>query len=130
MIWHQFDNGNTIGQEGRMEGIIIFDEEHEFGARITIEKESKIYPKLFCTNAEIYGGYYSFSCHYNSTSEQAKKDAEFIKTEFEKALSIIAKTPPEGKRNYDNLSKIFIELYIWGEKFEESFGNLQSPKPM
>ncbi len=113
-----------------MEGIIIFDEEHELGARVTIEKESRIYPKLFCTNAEIYGGYYSLSCHYNLTSEQVQKDVEFIKTEFEKALSIIAKTPPEGKRNYENLSKIFIELYIWSENFKKFVDNPETPKPM
>jgi len=111
MRWHQFNNGNTIGKKGDSGGVIVLDLEHELGARITIEKGNKVYPKLFCTNAQIYGGYFRLLGHYTETEEQAKDDVEVIKTEFEKALAIITKTPPKGKRNYENLSKIWLELY-------------------
>lgn len=126
MNWHQFDNGNTIGQEGEMGGIIILDEEHELGARITIEQGGRIYPKLFCTGGQLYAGYFKFSCHYTSTKNQAKKDVEFIKSEFEKALAIIATTPPKGKRNYENLSKIWLEIY--NLKLTEKFSELNRPE--
>lgn len=127
MSWHQFDNGNTIGQKGHIDGIIIFDEEHELGARVTIEKGGRIYPKLFSTKAQIYGGYFSMSCHYTSTEAHAKQDVAIIKTEFEKALAIIAKTPPKSKRNYENLSKIWLELY--NLQLSETFSKLlQNPE--
>ncbi|MCB8952133.1 MAG: hypothetical protein H6650_08990 [Ardenticatenales bacterium] len=36
--WNPFQNGSTIGMKGSERGIIIRDEEHDLGARITLEK--------------------------------------------------------------------------------------------
>lgn len=36
--WTAFDCGKSIGTEGSERGTIIVDEEHELGARITIER--------------------------------------------------------------------------------------------
>lgn len=38
-MWTLFDDGSTIGTKGSEDGVIIKDEEHNSGARITIEKE-------------------------------------------------------------------------------------------
>lgn len=40
-MWYSFDNGSTIGTDGSENGVIIKDEEHELGARITLEKDTK-----------------------------------------------------------------------------------------
>lgn len=121
MSWHQFEGGNSIGQKGKRGGTIVFDEEHKSGARITITKGKDVYPKLYCTDSEIYDGGYRFLAHYTSTEEHARQDVEIIKVEFEKIFSVIAKTPPIGKRNYENMSKIALELYNLktSEKFKE-----------
>jgi hypothetical protein len=39
MGWQPFDNGATIGQRGSEGGVILRDEEHELGARITLERD-------------------------------------------------------------------------------------------
>jgi len=45
-VWHPYERGGTIGQRGSEEGLIVLDEEHAAGARITLERErdSKIAP--------------------------------------------------------------------------------------
>jgi hypothetical protein len=39
MSWHSFDNGATVGQRGSEDGVILRDEDHELGARITLERD-------------------------------------------------------------------------------------------
>jgi hypothetical protein len=38
--WYLFDEGRSVGLLGTEEGIIIRDEEHPDGARITLEREA------------------------------------------------------------------------------------------
>lgn len=38
MVWNPFDSGQTLGTIGSENGIIICDEEHSAGARITLER--------------------------------------------------------------------------------------------
>jgi len=38
MPWEAFESGSSVGLEGSEGGIILRDEEHEAGARITLEK--------------------------------------------------------------------------------------------
>jgi len=37
-MWHIFDSGKSIGTRGSEEGYIVSDEEHDMGARITLER--------------------------------------------------------------------------------------------
>lgn len=39
-MWSEIDNGLTIATEGSEKGIIIKDEEHFEGARITLEEDA------------------------------------------------------------------------------------------
>ena len=43
-MWHAFDNGKSIGQLGSEGGIIIRDEEHIEGSRITLERNGRVAP--------------------------------------------------------------------------------------
>ena len=52
-IWHAFENGTTIGQKGSEQGIILRDEEHQRGARISLERDGCIAP--FSITCGIYG---------------------------------------------------------------------------
>ncbi|MDZ7896667.1 MAG: hypothetical protein U5N85_01370 [Arcicella sp.] len=51
--WKVFENGNTLGNQGSEEGIIISDFENVNGARITIEKDCRNIP--FAITFGIYG---------------------------------------------------------------------------
>ncbi len=51
--WYLVDNGATLGQRGSENGVIIRDEEHSRGARITLEQGSNI--ALFSITCGIYG---------------------------------------------------------------------------
>jgi hypothetical protein len=51
--WLQFDRGATLGKSGSEEGTIVLDEEHPLGARITLERETKIAP--YAITCGVYG---------------------------------------------------------------------------
>jgi hypothetical protein len=40
MSWQPFDNGATVGQRGSEDGVTLRDEEHDLGARITLERDA------------------------------------------------------------------------------------------
>jgi hypothetical protein len=52
-MWNPFGNGNTLGLEGSERGKTIRDEEHDLGARITLEREADVAP--FAITCGIYG---------------------------------------------------------------------------
>jgi len=54
-MWHPFDNGRSIGTKGSENGVIVFDEEHDWGARITLERDGEIAP--WSITCGIYGGF-------------------------------------------------------------------------
>lgn len=52
-LWHPVENGATLSQQGSEHGIIVRDEEHRDGARITLEREVRTIP--FAITCGIYG---------------------------------------------------------------------------
>lgn len=52
MMWHQFNDGKSLGQRGSENGIIIRDEEHLDGSRITLERDGYT---PFAITCGIYG---------------------------------------------------------------------------
>jgi hypothetical protein len=53
MSWYAFDDGRTVGQTGSEGGVIVRDEEHGDGARITLERNGSIAP--YAITCGIYG---------------------------------------------------------------------------
>lgn len=51
-MWRPFDDGVTVGRLASEGGIIVRDEEHELGARVTLEQRSSNAPWTV-----TYGGY-------------------------------------------------------------------------
>jgi hypothetical protein len=56
MSWCPFDNGNTLGLRGSEDGVIIRDDEHQEGARITLERDCAHAP--FAMTCGIYGWFF------------------------------------------------------------------------
>jgi hypothetical protein len=85
MGWISFDNGASIGQCGGENGIIVRDEEHVDGARITLERDSHIAP--FSIPFGIYG-WMVHTCFF-STQQRAEADFKRMKNELANILAII-----------------------------------------
>jgi hypothetical protein len=71
MAWVLLDGGSTIGQSGSENGIIVRDEEHGLGARITLERDSQHAP--FAITCGIYG----WMCHTRFFGSEAEAVVEY-----------------------------------------------------
>ena len=80
--WEQFDNGNTIGTRGSEGGVVIMDEEHTHGARISLEKETSSAPYT------ITLGIYGLLMHtaFYSDHESAPVGLQNFKSKIQKIL--------------------------------------------
>ena len=67
--WYPFDGGSTIGTIGSESGVILHDEEHPAGARITLERDGHTPFGITCG---IYGGlvHTAFASSANEASEK------------------------------------------------------------
>jgi hypothetical protein len=71
MGWYAFSNGTTIGTRGSERGILVLDEEHEAGARISLEED--------CDNApwSITCGVYGLMFHTRFFADRVTAEAEY-----------------------------------------------------
>ncbi len=102
MSWNAFDNGKSIGQHGSEGGIIIRDEEHRDGARITLERDGHNAPLA------ITWGIYGWMCHtrFFGTEPEAQREFETMRAELSKIVSTIPiATDPESRAVSDSLSE-------------------------
>lgn len=53
-MWNPYDSGSTVGEQGSEHGVILLDDEHRAGARITLERDCR--PTIpFAITCGIYG---------------------------------------------------------------------------
>ena len=71
MGWQPTENGGTLGTAGSEGGVILRDEEHDLGARITLERHCSIAP--FAVTCGIYGWF--FHTRFASTETEAEYSA-------------------------------------------------------
>ena len=72
MGWVPFDGGSTVGQRGSEEGVVLRDDEHDLGARITLERD--------CAGGipfAITCGIYGWMFHTRFFSSGTEASAEF-----------------------------------------------------
>jgi hypothetical protein len=55
-VWQPFDKGATIGQSGSEGGVIVRDEEHDYGARATLERDCVSAP--WTVTCGVYGWFF------------------------------------------------------------------------
>lgn len=92
-MWQSFDEGRTIGESGSETGVILHDEEHVDGARITLECEGYTPFAITC-------GIYGWMVHTRSfaNEEEARQAYEDMKHSLE---SIIQSIPLENEPDFD-----------------------------
>jgi hypothetical protein len=52
-LWKSYEDGATVGQAGSESGVILLDEEHSGGARITLERDCGV--AAYAITCGIYG---------------------------------------------------------------------------
>lgn len=84
-MWHPFDEGSTLGTDVSEGGFAIRDEEHERGARISLERDAKAAP--FAITCGIYG----WMVHTTFLSDVAEAQEAFdqMKRDLERILEMI-----------------------------------------
>ncbi|MGJ5140842.1 hypothetical protein ACQR1V_22855 [Bradyrhizobium oligotrophicum] len=110
-MWQPFVQGRTIGQSGSEAGVILLDEEHCEGARITLERDGGVAP--FAITCGIYG----WMVHTRFFSE--KEDARRAYEDMKQALDVIVQSIPfKSDPDYDTKMKAttraigeFVELF-------------------
>lgn len=86
--WQPFENGGTLGQRGSEEGVILRDEEHSLGARITLERDTSVAP--FAITCGIYG--WMLHTRYFASQDEAGAQYEAMKSALGALLEAADKT--------------------------------------
>ena len=68
--WYPCDDGDTLGETGTDGGVIVRDEEHPYGARITLEQGGFAAFSITC-------GIYGWMVHTRFFSARAEADAAY-----------------------------------------------------
>jgi hypothetical protein len=86
-MWRPFGDGATIGHRGSEDGVILCDEEHNAGARITLERDCS-HGVPFAITCGIYGWF------FHTRRLGTKPEAEFATMQVELAaiLEMIPRT--------------------------------------
>jgi hypothetical protein len=67
-LWREAENGSTIGTRGSEKGLILRDEEHSAGARITLEAVGGSLPIPFAIACGLYG-WFVHTCFLGAEQE-------------------------------------------------------------
>ncbi|HMV46274.1 MAG TPA: hypothetical protein PLD20_03350 [Blastocatellia bacterium] len=109
MTWENFDKGQLIGTRGSEQGIILRDEEHSDGARITLERDG--YSAPFSITSGIYGWIVHTS--FFSTQQDAQTAFEEMKAELSEILHAIPnENDPDLKCKQEKLSEKMSDFVI------------------
>lgn len=86
MSWAPYENGATVGGQGSEEGTVLKDEEHELGARVTLEET----PNRAYSHAITCGiyGWMVQTCFFGNLAE-AKSAFDELKFAVEGVLALI-----------------------------------------
>lgn len=88
MQWERLDDGATIRHSGSESGVILRDDEHPLGARITLEHGGGTAP--YAITCGIYG--WMMHTHFSSSEAAAQRDYELMR---EALSSILAGMPTD-----------------------------------
>lgn len=88
MGWEPFDHGKSIGSVGTEGGTILIDDEHDLGARITLERDGHIAP--FSITCGIYG--WTFHTRFFADRAEGERELEEMKAVLSNILTLIPET--------------------------------------
>lgn len=107
MGWEQMNTGATMGQPVTENGVIICDEEHNLGSRITLERGCDHAP--FAITCGIYG--WMFHTRYLSDETTALAEVGRMKEGLVAILALIPHaTEPEVDAKIDRVTKAIADF--------------------
>ncbi len=105
--WYPFEGGRTVGQRGPENGVILQDEEHANGARITLECGCSAAP--FAITCSIYG--WMVHTRYFPTEESAQQAFKEMKFELANILRLIPnENDPEAETKLQVVGKMLLDF--------------------
>lgn len=104
MTWHAFGDVTTIGTRGSEDGIIVMDEEHPEGARITLERDGQVAPwSITC-------GVYGLMFHTRFFANRLTAEAEYAA--MKSALdAIMSQLDPADLAEQGRLAGEFVDRF-------------------
>jgi len=83
MSWLSMDSGKTVGTRGSEEGVIVLDEEHASGARVTLERGGHNAP--WSVTCGIYGGFLHTA--FAASEAEGRTKYSGMKSDLEKIMA-------------------------------------------
>ena len=99
MTWHPFERGATQGARGSESGLVVRDDEHALGARITLETDPPAAP--FAITCGIYG--WMMHTRFFSSEGEAQAEFEGMKEELARILELV---PSVDDPNVDDKARM------------------------
>jgi hypothetical protein len=90
-VWSAFEKGATVGHRGSEDGIILRDEEHELGARITLERDCQN-GAPFAVTCGIYGWFF----HTRLLSSEAEAEFSAMRDGLAAIIDLIPRVDEPG----------------------------------
>jgi hypothetical protein len=111
MSWSIFDEGKSIGTLGSERGVILRDQEHSAGARITLERDTPQVP--YTITCGIYG--WMVHTRFFGTEQEAQAGFDLMSLELARIIVMIPlASDPDGDSKMrpvsDAISK-FVEKF-------------------
>jgi hypothetical protein len=110
-MWQSFDQGRTIGKSGSETGVILLDEEHADGARITLERDGRF--AAFAITCGIFG--WMVHTRFFAKKEDARRAYEDMKQALDSIIqSIPLKSDPDHDTKIEATTRTineFVEHY-------------------
>jgi hypothetical protein len=106
--WNPFDHGKSLGLTGTENGIILCDEEHPDGSRITLERGGN---QPFAITCGIYG--WMVHTRFFSAENQAWIAFQAMKTDLVGILDLI---PPRSDMDEAKMNTIVKEISSFVER--------------
>ncbi len=111
MGWTAFDDGKSLGSSGSEGGTTRRDEEHDLGARITLEEGGGIAP--WSITCGIYG--WMFHTRYFATEDERNREFDQMKVGLEDVLAII---PLKDDATPEQMSAVSSAIEAFVKRFE------------
>lgn len=81
--WYAYDDGRSIGNVGEADGVILADEEHADGARITLRRGRE----YISVSLKIYG--WMDHTRFFNTDSDAQREYRTMRSAMDKVLGVI-----------------------------------------
>ncbi|HVU12869.1 MAG TPA: hypothetical protein VHD90_16440 [Phototrophicaceae bacterium] len=99
--WQPFEDGKTIGIKGAEGGTVIADEQHEGGARITLEENCLRAP--YAITCVIYG--WAYHTRFLADQATAHKAYDDMKVGLEGIVALLEQTDTEATLEADQIEQ-------------------------